>query len=43
MKEVDFFSEIYTTSNHKLDKNKVTVITKMPAPTNKNKHNPFLG
>ena len=33
--EVDFFSETYTASSHKPDKNKVTAITMMPAPTNK--------
>ena len=33
--EVDFFSETYTTSGCKSHKNKVTAITKMPAPTNK--------
>ena len=33
--EVHFFSETNTTSGHRPDKNKVTAITKMPAPTNK--------
>ena len=33
--EVDFLGETYTTSGCKPDKNKVTAITKMPAPTNK--------
>ena len=33
--KVDFFGETYTTSGCKSDKNKVTAITKMPAPTNK--------
>ena len=33
--EIDFFSETYTTSSHKSDKNKVTAITKIFAPTNK--------
>ena len=32
-KQVDFFGEIYATSGHKPDKNKVTAISKMPVPT----------
>ena len=41
--EVDFFSETYTTSCCKPDKNKVTAITKMPAPTNKKEVQSFIG
>ena len=41
--EVDFLGETYTTSGHKPDKNKVTAITKMPAPTNKKKVQSFIG
>ena len=33
--EVDFFGKTYTTSGHKPDKSHVSVITAMPAPTNK--------
>ena len=33
--EVDFFSETYTTSCRKPDKNKVIAINKMPSLTNK--------
>ena len=41
--EVDFFSETYTTNGCKPDKNKVTAITKMPAPTNKKQVQSFIG
>ena len=41
--EVDYFGEIYTTSGHKPDKNKVTAITKMPAPTKKKQVQSFIG
>ena len=41
--EVDFFSEMYTTSDCQPDKNKVTAITKMPAPTNKKQVQSFIG
>ena len=41
--EVDFFSEPYTTSSYKPDKNKVTAINKMPAPTNKKQVKSFIG
>ena len=41
--EVDFFSETYTTSSCKPDRNKVTAITKMPATTNKNQVQFFIG
>ena len=37
------FGETYTTSNHKPDKNKVTAITKMTAPTNKKQVQSFIG
>ena len=43
MKKWIFFSETYTTSGHKPDKNKVTAITKMPAPTNKKQIQSFIG
>ena len=38
-----FFGETYTTSSHKPDKNKVTAITKMSAPTNKKHMQSFIG
>ena len=38
-----FSGEAYTTSHHKPDKYKVTAITKMPAPTNKNQVQSFVG
>ena len=38
-----FFSETYTTSSFKPDKNKVTAITKMPIPTNKKQVQSFIG
>ena len=41
--EVAFFGETYTTSGHKPDKNKITAITKMPAPTNKKQVQSFNG
>ena len=41
--EVDLFSEPYTISGCKPDKNKVTAITKMPAPTNKKQAQSFIG
>ena len=41
--EVDFFSETYTTGSCKPDKNKVTTITQMPAPTNKKQVQSFIG
>ena len=41
--EVDFFSETYTTSGHKPEKNKVTAIAKMSAPTNKKQVQFFIG
>ena len=41
--KVDFFGETYTTSSHKPDKNKVTAITKMFAPTNKKQVQFFIG
>ena len=34
-KKLIFFNEIYTSSSHKPDKNKVTAINKVPALTNK--------
>ena len=34
-KEVDYFGETYTTSGHKPDQSKVSVITKMPVPMSK--------
>ena len=40
---MDFFGETYTTSGGKPDKNKVTAITKMPAPTNKKQVQSFIG
>ena len=40
---MDYFSETYTTSGHKPDKNKVTAITKMPVPTNKKQVQSFFG
>ena len=36
--EVDFFSETYTTIGQKTDQSKVSVITKMPAPTIRSKY-----
>ena len=42
-KEVDLLGETYTTSSCKPDKNKVTAITKMPAPTNKKQLKSFIG
>ena len=41
--EVDVFGETYTTSSHKPHKNKVTVITEMPAPTDKKQVQSFIG
>ena len=41
--EVDVFSETYTTSGHKPDKSKVSMITKMPAPTSKKPVQSFIG
>ena len=38
-----FFSETYTTSGCKPDKTKDTVITKMPASTNKKQVQSFIG
>ena len=38
-----FLGETYTTSGCKPDKNKVTTITKMPAPTNKRQVQSFIG
>ena len=38
-----FFGETYTTSGCQPDKNKVTAITKMPAPTNKKQVQSFIG
>ena len=40
---MDFFGETYTTSGCTPDKNKVTAITKMPAPTNKKPVQSFIG
>ena len=40
---MDFFGDTYTTSGCKPDKNKVTTITKMPAPTNKKQVQSFIG
>ena len=40
--EIDIFGETYTTSSHKHDKNNVTAITKMPAPTNKKQAQSFI-
>ena len=37
------FDETYTTSSCKPNRNKVTAITKMPAPTNKNQVHFFIG
>ena len=37
------FGETYTTSSHKPDKNKVTVITNIPAPTDKKQVQSFIG
>ena len=43
-KKLIFFSETYTTSGCKPDKNKVTAITKLPAPnTTRNKYNHVIG
>ena len=41
--KVVVFGETYTTSSHKLDKNKVTAITEMPAPRNKRQVQSFTG
>ena len=41
--EVDFFGETYMTRSPKPDQNKVTGITKMPAPTNKKQVQSFIG
>ena len=38
-----FFGETYTTSTYKPNKNKVTVITKIPAPTTKKQVQSFIG
>ena len=43
MKRLIFFSATYTTRGCKPDKNKVTVIAKMPAPTNKKQIQSFIG
>ena len=40
--EVGFFSETYTKSGQKPDKNKVKAITKVPAPTNKKQVQSFI-
>ena len=40
---MDIFGETYPTSDHKPDKNKVTAITKMPAPTHKKQVQSFIG
>ena len=37
------FGETYITSSHKADKNNVTAITKMPAPTNKKQIQSCIG
>ena len=42
-KKWDILGETYTTSGCKPDKNYVTAITKMPAPTNKNQVQSFTG
>ena len=41
--ELDFLGETYTTSGCKPDKNKVTAITKVSAPTNKKQVQSFIG
>ena len=41
--EVDFLEETYTTYGHKPDKNKVSVITAMPVPTNIKQVQSFTG
>ena len=41
--EIDCFGKMYTTSGCKPDKNKVTAITKIPAPTNKKQVQSFIG
>ena len=40
--EVNLFGETYTTGSHKPDKNKVTTITKIPAPTKKKQVQSFI-
>ena len=41
--EIDIFGETYSTSCCKLDQNKATAITKMPAATNKKQVQSFIG
>ena len=41
--EVEFFGETYTTSGCKPAKNKVSVMTTMPSPTNKKQVQSFIG
>ena len=41
--EVDFFGETYTTTGHNPDQSKVSVITKMSAPTCKKQVQSFIG
>ena len=41
--EVDLSGETYTTSGHKPDKSKVSIITKMLAPTSKKQVQSFIG
>ena len=41
--EVEFFGETYTTSSHKLSKDKVSAITAVPSPTNKKQVQSFIG
>ena len=41
--EVDFFSDTYTTSNHKPAKSKVSAIRAVPSSTNKKQVQSFIG
>ena len=41
--EVEFFGETYTTSIHKPSKDKVSVITAVPSPTNEKQVQSFIG
>ena len=40
--EMEFFGEMYTTSGHKLSKDKVSVITTITSPTNKKHVQSFI-